>query len=715
MIPPRESAPPAGAGWRKAAALALAVAAIGLPVNHIAAYLLLVVVAVIIFTGEVSIRASAWIAAGAIVAAALGGQWLLSPPRIAEGYNVFVPGPPEGVLQRSLPAPVYRHMADEFDRQYPLAVRCRPGTEGCWQGSAPERAFAFSADSVFHPSDLSRAVSGIDFSDPVWLRLGFSNELRYNWYTLPPDVHRADRDRRFWMGFHRWHLAMPWFEMIRLPAAFAGGELCWRGEVMWEGADEQFALLPAEGCRSVDATDAGRRIFGIAIKPDTLAMHLTPPWRVRLLHYAGIAIALVAVLALIVVLVRVEVRRAIVPLLLLGLALLVIAIDDASFIGGMRPFDGGDDGLFYDGVGRNILQNFLAGNIYDALEGGERVFYYGGPGLRYFRALEHVVFAESYLGYLSLVLLLPLLTWALARRFLPSRWALAVAFIFVAIPVGELFGTTFLDYSKWAARGFADPAAYILFIAGLIALVGATRTGPNGSFVPAFFGALLLALAIIMKPIVLPAAAVLLGGCGVAALASRQWMRAAGLCLGFAPVLSMALHNWIYGHVFVPLSANAAHPDVLVMPPAAYATALRELITLNFSGGYLVRALLQIPRWLSGPADSYATVPVNAGGVAVLLYVLVRGRGLDPWLRLIAAAALAQHAVALFYVATPRYHYLSWFLTLLVVVAWLHERGVDWLSRRYPNFCKRIAAAPFSLGLASGLSRLEAKSSSRNL
>jgi hypothetical protein len=715
MIPPRESAPPAGAGWRKAAALALAVAAIGLPVNHIAPYLLLVVVAVIIFTGEVSIRASAWIAAGAIVAAALGGQWLLSPPRIAEGHNVFLPGPPEGVLQRSLPAPVYRHMADEFDRQYSPAVRCRPRTEGCWQGSAPERAFAFSADSVFHPSDLSRAVSRIDFSDPVWLRLGFSNELRYNWYALPPDVHRADRDRRFWMGFHRWHLAMPWFEMLRLPAAFAGGELCWRGDVMWEGADGQFALLPAEGCRSVEATDAGRRIFGIAIKPDTLAMHLTPPWRLRLLHYAGIVVALVAVLALVIVLMRVEVRRAIVPLVLLGLALLVIAIDDASFIGGMRPFDGGDDGLFYDGVGRDILQNFLAGNIYGALEGGEKVFYYGGPGLRYFRALEHVVFGESYLGYLSLALLLPLLTWALVRRFLPSRWALAAAFIFVAIPVGELFGTTFLDYAKWAARGFADPAAYILFIAGLIPLVGTTRAGPSGSFVPAFFGALLLALAIIMKPIVLPAAAVLLGGCGVAALASRQWRRAAGLCLGFAPVLSMALHNWIYGHVFVPLSANAAHPDVLVMPPAAYAAALRELVILNFSGGYFVRALLQIPRWLSGPAESYVTVPVNAGGVAVLLYVLLRGRGLDPWLRLIAAAALAQHAVALFYVATPRYHYLSWFLSLIVVVAWLHERGLDWLLRRYPDICKRIAAAPFSLRLASGLSRLETMSSSRNL
>ena len=42
----------------------------------------------------------------------------------------------------------------------------------------------------------------------------------------------------------------------------------------------------------------------------------------------------------------------------------------------------------------------------------------------------------------------------------------------------------------------------------------------------------------------------------------------------------------------------------------------------------------------------------------------------------------------------------------------LDERGVDWLSRRYPNICKRITAAPFSLLLASGLSRLEAVSSS---
>ena len=107
-------------------------------------------------------------------------------------------------------------------------------------------------------------MTGLDFSDPVWLRLGFTNEIRYNWYTAAPDVHRADRDRRFWMGWRRWHLAMPWYEMVRLPAAFVGGELCWRGELMWEGAGEHFARWPGDGCRAIETADAGRRIFGIA-------------------------------------------------------------------------------------------------------------------------------------------------------------------------------------------------------------------------------------------------------------------------------------------------------------------------------------------------------------------------------------------------------------------------------------------------------------------
>ncbi len=209
-----------------------------------------------------------------------------------------------------------------------------------------------------------------------------------------------------------------------------------------------------------------------------------------------------------------------------------------------------------------------------------------------------------------------------------------------------------------------------------------------------------------MKPIVAPAAAVMLGGAGLAALYVRQWPRLAGLCIGFLPVFSMALHNWVFGHVFVLFSANAADANLLVMPPSAYAAAARELAG---GGPHLTRAAAQILHWLSGPAQAAATIPLNLAGVAILIYAASARRfdAFDPWLRLIAAAALAQHAVALFYdAATARYHFLAWFLTTVVVLVWLREAAIPWLQRRYPGQCARLAAHSAARRLASGLACL---------
>jgi hypothetical protein len=262
-----------------------------------------------------------------------------------------------------------------------------------------------------------------------------------------------------------------------------------------------------------------------------------------------------------------------------------------------------------------------------------------------------------------------------------------------------LFGTTFVQYVKWSSKGFADSAAYILFFCAILPLIGR-------NVLPAFFAALLLALAIFMKPIVAPAAAVLLAGAGLAALYQRQWPRFAALCIGFLPVFSMALHNWVFGHVFVLFSSNSQDSNLLVMPPSAYGAAARDLLSLNFSGA--ARVLTQIADWLSGPAESYWTIPLNAAAVAIVIYVVVRGRRFDPWLRLIGGAALAQHTVALFYnAATARYHFLTWFLTMLVVMVFMHEVGIGWLRQRFPALAERIANHPVADWLASGLTRLQ--------
>ncbi len=732
--------------------LGLIVAVVGLPINDIFGYLLLAVACIVVLCGEISARPILWIAAVLVVAIVIAAKLLLSPPRIDEGHNVFL-GEHADVLQAGLPPEVFHFMADEFDRQYPVERRCDPATLWCWRGQGvlyqlrlrdrdgvfpsyrpcnsnlaacitnygfPNQTFAFSADAIFDRPLYSRRVTAIDFSDPAWLRLGFLNEGSYNWWSRVSDVRRALRNLPFWMGIERWRITMPYFVMYRFPAAYAGGSLCWRGEVLWEGPDTHFGVLPhaSERCRAIAAEDTGRRIFGVAIKPDTLAMRLDPPWPIRLWRWAIIGLTLLATAGAIGLLVRLDIRKTILPFTLVGLGLVVVAIFDVTAIGGLRAQEGGNDGLFYEAAGRTILQYLLAGDITSALEGGEKVFYFGGPGLRYLRALEKLFFGDTALGYLSLLLLLPVVGLTAFRRFLSARLALVLTLIFVATPLGAFFGSSYFLYVKYALQGFADPAAYILFLCGFLLIVGATAAGPRRGFGPACAGALLLALAVMVRPVVVPAAGVLLAGAGMVALWRRQWGQVMGLCVGFLPVLLMPLHNWYYGDVFVLFSANAAHPKILTMPPSAYAAALREISNLDFAGAHVRQAADQVQMWLNGfvgqariggRLGQVLSLPAHAAAVALVAYVAAFGRRLDPWLRLTAVATLAQHSVGLFYLGTARYYFLSWFLTMLVVAAWAEGNGLELIKRRFPDFSRRVRGHPLVVRISSALSQVEAK------
>ena len=747
--------------WLKLAALVLVVAALGLPVNDLFRYALLVIATVLVAAGTVAARVAPWLAALAAVALCVLAQILFPAPRIEEGHNVFLiddagdapsahsresgnlgaaardPGSPQrgprdsksaftrvcdalcvaggpargrtdrgGALAAGLPRAAFRLMATEFDTIYPPARRCAREQVGCWRGQTfPDQTFAFSADGIFDRAAYSRRVTGIDFSDPVGLRLGFINELGYNWNSQVSDVVRARRDRRSLAFLHQWTLAMPWFVLYRFPADFVGSGLCWRGEVLWERADGTFDTIAHADmqCRTLTPDDVGRDIFGVSIA-HALAMRLVPTWQVRLRQLVEPGLAFLAVAAALALLVRVRGRRVVLPFALIAVTLLVAMFNDASFLGGMRPFDSGDDGLVYDGYARMMLRQLVAGDVAGALEGVEPVFYFT-PGLRYLRAAEHLIFGESYLGYLSLILLLPFLVFALFRRFLPLTWALALTLVFAAIPVGVLFGSSLVQYIKWAARGFADPAAYIFFLAAFVLLLGRLGEGPRDRFARACGAGLLFALALFVRPNIAPAAGILLAGAGLAALAQRQFRRIAGLVAGFAAVLGMALHNWVYGGVLVLFTTTAELPRLLLMPPSAYLGAIAELAHLNFAGEYVARAMRQIGGWLAGPSEMIAIAPLNAVAILVLVRVAL-WRAADPWLRLMALATLAQHGVALFYPGDGRYHYLTWLLTLLVVAAWVHGEGLAIVRRWFPHISARVAKHPASLALARGLNSM---------
>jgi hypothetical protein len=154
----------------------------------------------------------------------------------------------------------------------------------------------------------------------------------------------------------------------------------------------------------------------------------------------------------------------------------------------------------------------------------------------------------------------------------------------------------------------------------------------------------------------------------------------------------------VFGHALVLFSSNATITEAVPMPPSAYVVAVGELLRLDLAGEHVRMWLLQWARWLAGPTESFLMIPLHALAIVVLIRVAVL-RAFDPWLRLIAAAALVQHTVAWFYLSSDRYYYLVWFLTLLVCAVWVRDEGFGILQRRLPRIVKALQHHPASARL----------------
>ena len=478
----------------KIVVLALVVAALGLPINNLYAFGLLAASVLVIFTGSVARSRARWIGAALLALMVAGMHVFLPAPRLEEGHNVFLIDGPGNALEKGLPRGAYRAMAERFDAAYPAAQRCSKSDVYCWRTNGiPQQAFAFAADGIFDGHAYSRRVTGIDFQNAVWLRLGVLNDLSLDIIGKGGDVERLQRDRRSLAIFGRWQVRLPFFVMYQFPAAFTGSDLCWRGTVLWEGTSGEFASLDHKdwACRTLQSADIANRIFGVSIGPNAdLAMSLDANWSVKLRGVLSAAATTIGVIGILLLLVRWRPRRALYPLILAFATLVLVLLIDATFIGGYRPFDGGDDGLIFSGFARDMLQHLVAGDIAGALLGVEKVFYFN-PGMRYFRALEFLFFGDTFLLYLLLILILPLIVHAAVARFAGNTWALVFTLGFVLTPLGVLFGTSYLHYVSWAARGYSDTLGAMAFLSGLILLAGPPGARFDDRTIPAFWGALL--------------------------------------------------------------------------------------------------------------------------------------------------------------------------------------------------------------------------------
>ena len=208
--------------------VALVLGVLGLPVSDLFRYGLLAGAAIAVATGTVVHAPRRWLAAtaAAVVAAAVLTLW--PAPRIDEGYNFYFANPGIAADLR-LPPDVASVLEAQFDSEYSPQDRCDPGDRTCCRiGSFPApRGFAFSADAIYEHPAMSRRVTGIDFSDPVQLRLGDINKLEYNPNRRYCPIEQFHRDRRSMNLLDRFpsstRFSWPIASRPRSPAAVCAG------------------------------------------------------------------------------------------------------------------------------------------------------------------------------------------------------------------------------------------------------------------------------------------------------------------------------------------------------------------------------------------------------------------------------------------------------------------------------------------------------------
>jgi 2-polyprenyl-3-methyl-5-hydroxy-6-metoxy-1,4-benzoquinol methylase len=681
--------------------LALVFMILGVPVNDFWRFLLLTVAVMALCFGSVRFESRRWLAALGSVVAVVAVNWLVPSPRIEEGHNVYIPvGASLDVFEKELPPDAQRQMKRIFDQSYIDDPKNLPGSPDWWQ--APEfmqrpsrfvdRVFSTSSDALWQRPKYSRTVDAVDFTSQEQARIGAINRRVYNFYQLPKKtIHQSKSG--FYTSARIDRKSMPFFMMLELNDALIGGEICWKGQTLWEGEDEKFSLVDhaKQSCREVGENDKGKRLFALAIAPDRpLALTVYPNLGQRISLWLKAALRLFGVLAVLFALVRIRsVDQLLLPVGAAVSTFSTTAIIAPGFLTGFVTQHGGNDGLTHESFGFDISQAMARGDIAAALRGDENIFFFM-PGLRYLKGLEDLLFGDTNFGLLLCTIFIPVFLYYLLRRMLPLRWAVWLIVIFMFTPIFERMGFAQFLYVREMAKGFPEPVGYGAFLAAL-ALVAWSIPVRNAaspfSPMPAVLIGLVLALGVAMRPNLALAAALLLLMVGAWLLLERRWKEFVALGLGFAPILLIPWHNWYFGGKFVPLTSAALISATFITPPSVYLAALGELLHLDFGGESLALVRRHLHNW-NKVTDFYRLIALFA-----VPWVLIARRYLLA-LKGLAVIALSMQAVLLFYLPTGRYAYLAWLLVFVIAAVVVQQELLPWLARKRPGGFPRLARLP---------------------
>lgn len=646
--------------------LVLSILLMGLPLNNLLDLFCLTFLLLILGTSKfVAARKKNVLISFGILAFAIGLKSFLPSLRIEEGHNLFLYDQEQpSVFQTQLPSPVFNIMKNEFETYYPQNWNSKKTCSRI--NLLPEQAFAWSADGIFQSNKYSRVVSTINFNGINQLRLGAVNKGSYNYYGSNCDV---DRKR------------LPYFTYYEFPDNAVGGTVSWKGKIIWI-ENGTHAVHESTEAQVKPITTAGTQLYGLGINShEDLSLSFSPPLSLKIIEFFKQIIIFGSILIALYIL-RPAIRWSDIKIPFLSVLagfITVLLYKNASLLLGLHPYDGGSDGLTYQGFGRIMTQNLLNGNYSEFLRGAESIFYFM-PGQRYLNSLFFFLFGETNFGFVLAIFFFSILIYRLMKLLFPEKWSFYLFLAFAFVPMFWNMGFSLLLYVKEAFRGHAEIFGNGFFLYGLILLLSDVTQKTKRFNSTGFVAAFLFALSIILRPqLCVPVFVLFLFMFWKIAVQERSYKDFVVMSFGFLPILLLPLHNVYFGQKFVPLTSAAYIPENLWTPPTIYLQSFIELLTFHWNGDAIKQVISHLTKWNS-VFEIYRLIPFTT-----MIYVVFR-RTSDYWIRAIAASGLSMNMLLFFYIPTGRYSVLAWMMCFIVFMIVVQREILPALQRKREAF-----------------------------
>ena len=507
--------------------------------------------------------------------------------------------------------------------------------------------YAFSADGVWQHPKYSRVVNKINVNGLTSAKLGTINDNKFNFYEAVSPLKRDN---------------LSFLLMYILPPESEGMTLSWKGASYWpKVGDSKLEKINAEelNSRTITADLVNKPIY---FAGEDLKINLDQGMKYKILSLLKISLIVIfLILALSQIfkwsLSDIQWRnKATLLATCVAIQLAYIFILSPDLIYGLKPLEGGADGLVFFGYARRILENLVRGNFYEALKSPESVFYFM-PGMRYMLALSMSLFGDTYYGYTLLLCFVPLIIYAFLQQFFSKKISIILFIIFLS-PIGAMtryIGLSDYFYIKSISIGYGEALSYVCFLSAIYLLLRNMSEHKTVNHQYTFWAHFLCFIAIFLRPNVIIASLILIASYALFQLKyNKSWQKdLLYSLLGFVPILLIPLHNWYFGGVLVPLTSSATIPGNLPTPPSTYCLAFESLCNGQFGHSAITQVINHWNEWI-GIRHFYKWFML-----IITIYYAFKAKLFDKF-GIIARMALMLQLQMLFFMPSNRYAYISW-------------------------------------------------------